>query len=236
MIKKTKNIVLLHGWGSNIKKLEPLSQQLSNLGWNVFIPKLPYFDAPEPNNPWNVFNFSDFVKKKSEKHFNDQPYYIFGHSNGGRISIKIASQKIPLLQGIILCSSAGISRDNVCKRLFFNTINLLFSPFKKTSFYPKVRKLIYKIARNYDYYKITSPNKKETFRLIIAENLKKDAQKISIPTLILWGEKDRITPLKDALWLNKNIPGSKIKIYINQSHTLPYFESKDIAKEIDSWT
>lgn len=233
---KNKNIVLIHGWGSNTGRLEPLAKQLSKLGWQVIIPKLPYFDAPEPNSPWDVSDFSDFIKKKAEKHFNNKPYYLFGHSNGGRISIKIASQSPLLLNGIVLCSSAGISRDNALKRLFFKTINFLFSPLKKTFFYPKIRKLIYKIARNYDYYKITSQNKKETFRLIITENLKEDAKKITAPTLILWGKEDKITPLKDAFWLHKNISSSKIKIYPQQKHTLPYLKAEDIAKQIDSWT
>jgi len=234
---KIKNICLIHGWGSNIKKLKPLKQKLTKLDFNPYTPKLPYFDYPEPNIPWNNANFAKLIKKKCSKHFKNQPYYLFGHSFGGRITIKIAQNNPSCLTGVILCASAGISRDSFTKRAFFKILSLVVKPLKKIPFLKHIiNKVLIKLTGNGDYTKITTTNKKETFKNIIKESQKNQSKKINLPTLIIWGKKDTITPLQDAHFLNQHIKDSKLKLISQGTHTIPYTHSDKIAKTIHSWT
>ena len=74
---------------------------------------------------------------------------------------------------------------------------------------------------------------KKTFQNIISINLKKYYQKISYKTLILWGEKDTSTPLKDAYLLKKIISNSILKTYENTNH-FPYLEKeKEVLQDMD---
>lgn len=232
---KTKNIILIHGWDSNTKKLEPLANELKKLGWNPHIPKLPFFDLPKPNNPWSLASFASFIERECQKKFPNQPYFLFGHSNGGRITIKLAYKKPKNLQGIVLCATAGIFRDPLIKRIPFKILSTIFKPLKKTSLYTKYRKIPHLITHNYDYYKIDSHVKKATFNLIIKEGLKPLAKKITLPCLILWGTKDKLTPIKAAYWLKRNLKNSSLETYSNQSHSLPYSLSHQLAQDIDQW-
>ena len=59
---------------------------------------------------------------------------------------------------------------------------------------------------------------KKTFQNIIEKDLKKEYQEMSCETLILWGEKDEDTPLKDGYLLNKIIKNSEIIIYKGANH------------------
>ena len=59
---------------------------------------------------------------------------------------------------------------------------------------------------------------RETFKNIVNEDLKKYLKKINNETLILWGEIDKDTPLKDAYKIKKEIKNSALIILKNATH------------------
>jgi len=231
----TKNIVLLHGWGSSTIKLEPLAQALASKKWNVYTLKLPGFEAPPPKTAWGVSDYADYAYEMAQKYFKGQSFYVFGHSNGGRMTIKLASEDLKDLEGVILCCSAGISRGNPMKRVFFWSLAKAGKVFNAT---PPLnllaRKAIYKLAREHDYEK-TQGVMKEIFKKMVEEDLKPITSNIKIPTLILWGEIDRMTPLKDAYYLKKHIKNSKLETFPEIGHRLPYLKPEEVAESINKW-
>jgi pimeloyl-ACP methyl ester carboxylesterase len=106
---------------------------------------------------------------------------------------------------------------------------LLFVPFAKAW-----KRFLYKIVREHDYEK-TKGVMRETFKKIISENLKPLICSIKVPVLILWGEKDVMTPFTDALFIKKTLPKSKLVAFQNNGHKLPYEKPKQLAKEINKW-
>ena len=114
-----KNIILLHGWGANTKKLEALAQSLRVKKWKVLIPELPGFDAPQPDKEWSLAEYAEFVTRFAGKAFGRQKYYVFGHSFGGGIALKLAVKNANSPNGIVLCANRGISRGNPIKRGIF---------------------------------------------------------------------------------------------------------------------
>jgi pimeloyl-ACP methyl ester carboxylesterase len=218
-----------------VSKLELLGKALRELGWQVMIPELPYFDAPEPDKPWTVDDFGEYILAEAKKKFNGKPFVWFGHSHGGRIGLKVTSGQTEAVKGLVACAAAGISRDASLKRQVFGLAAQLMAPLKSTPVYPLCRKLLYKLARNHDYEQITSENKQQTFRLVIEEDVKPFIGKVKVPTLILWGDQDRLTPVKDAQLLHERIKDSQMKIYPDQGHRLPYKLPTQLAKEIDDW-
>lgn len=227
---KTKNIVLLHGWGANVKKLEPLAGELKRLGWNVLIPELPGFDAPEPKDIWTLEEYSEYVSSWSEKAFKKKPYFVFGHSFGGRVAIKM-SMKNKFLEGIILCATGGISRGSFVKRIIFQVLAKIGGVLGLGNVWKKV---IYKLAREHDYEK-ASKRMKEIFKKVVEEDLKAYVPKIKIPVLILWGKQDRVTPLKDAYFLSDNLKTKHLVVFDNVGHRLPYERFKEISQEVNQW-
>jgi len=232
----TKNIILLHGWGAESKKLYPLKNNLEKFGWQVLVPKLPGFEAPPPKSIWGLKDYSDYVLKKARKKFGKKRFFVFGHSFGGAIAIKLASENFKETTGVILCATRGVSREKLIKRLFF----IILAKMGKIFLLNKrlalgFRWLLYKLAREHDYEK-TEGIMREVFKKIISEDIKPLLVKVKIPTLILWGEKDKTTPVKDAYFLHSRLSKSKLITFKNQGHRLPYEEAETLAKEIEKWS
>jgi len=106
-------LILLHGWASNkelwanlIKDLLKNNSQNQNesekneiqsrLKIKIFALDLPGFGGSErPENNWFVSDYADLVGKFIEKNCQKNiPIVIVGHSFGGRIAIKLASEKL----------------------------------------------------------------------------------------------------------------------------------------------
>ena len=51
-----------------------------------------------------------------------------------------------------------------------------------------------------------------------------DIAAVTVPTLILWGEEDRVIPVEAGYWLEETIPGSKLVVYPRIGH-LPQEEA-----------
>jgi pimeloyl-ACP methyl ester carboxylesterase len=232
-MKADKNIILLHGWGSSTVKLRSLAFELRSLGWRVKVPKLPGFEAKAPNVGWTLDDYVNHLQKEITA-ANFSNYFVFGHSFGGRVAIKFAF-KGANIQGVVLCAAGGISRGNLLKRMVFTIFAKMGKVFVINSYAAKLfRKVLYKAAREHDYEN-TKGSMRQTFKNVVSEDLKRIIPKIKTPVLVLWGENDKMTPVADAHFLNKNIRKSKLIIYENEGHRLPYAKAKDLAKEINLW-
>ena len=236
MTSSDKKIILVHGWGSSTKKLEKLKIALEKVGWECFSPKLPGFEVPAPATAWGVTDYSKYVLAEGERVFRDKVFFIFGHSFGGMVAIRIGSNKnnknIP---GIILCGTNGISRPPFLKRAFFYILAKLGKifiviPQSAKSF----RKILYFFASGQDYIK-TNDIMRDVFKKVISDDLKPEVSKLKIPVLIIWGEKDKATPVAAGRYINKVVRLSKLIVYSHGDHLIPYFMPCEIAKEIDEW-
>jgi len=73
---------------------------------------------------------------------------------------------------------------------------------------------------------------RKTMKKVIGEDLKKDLKRIKIPTLILWGERDSLTPLADGELMNRLISGSSLLIFSKANHSLPLKMPGEVTQEI----
>jgi len=66
------------------------------------------------------------------------------------------------------------------------------------------------------------------------QNFSKRLKKIKQPTLVVWGEKDNLTPAIFAERLNTDIPNTELVLYPNAGHIpmeeIPLISSKDYQK------
>jgi len=234
-MKIKKNIVLLHGWGAETKKLEPLKKSLEMFGWNVFLPKLPGFENPSPKNIWGLKEYSDYVYEEAKNYFRKENFFVFGHSFGGGIAIKLSVTNLKEISGIVLCATRGISRGSSLKRLLFSVLAKIGKVFLIVPVLANIfKKLLYKAAHEHDYEK-TGGIMKEVFKKVISEDLKPLIKKSKHKTLLFWGENDRVTPISDAFYIMKALPKSTLISYDGVGHRLPYEKPQELAKEINLW-
>lgn len=243
-------IVLLHGWGVNSDKYIETANQLFlqtkdyGLQARIIVPDLPGFGKSDnPPEVWGVDEYVKFVREFIQSiqgqsldfKSKDCPWIMIGHSFGGRIAIKFAAKYPEKLKALILTGAAGIKHlltarqkafyaaAKIGKKIFsLPLINRLEKPAEK---------LLYKVARERDYYQAQGVMK-EVFKKVTSEDLAPCLDKIKIPTLLVWGAKDKSTPLADAEIIKLKIVNCKLEIIGEANHSLPYGYPEKFAKII----
>lgn len=226
-------LLILHGWGGSSNSWLNVLEHLKN-DFLILCPDLPGFGKTNPpQQPWSLLDYTHFVKKFVLE-FNLKEVFLLGHSFGGRIAIKFSVLWPEMVKKLILCSSAGIKQKLKIKQkiIFFLSLigNAIFSQSPLKNFQHKARNLFYIFLRDSDYIKATGVMR-ETLKNILAEDLSSDLEKINSPTLIIWGEKDNIVPLKLAFLFKEKIKNSQLKILPKVKHS-PHLEDAEKLSKI----
>jgi pimeloyl-ACP methyl ester carboxylesterase len=235
---KGEPILLLHGWGGSMESLSSLSHELIKKGFMVFILDLPGFGKSEtPKEAYTLDDYADLVEK-FVKHYNEDQICIFGHSFGGSIAIKMAIRKNIKINKLILCNSSGIrSKKNIKLKMIHyiaKGVKRIFSLPILKSFYSPIRKIFYYyILRQRDY--IDHQDKKETFQNILSEDVTPILDKVTIPTLLIWGEKDKDTPVSHGKRMLLRMKNAKLNIFKEIGHGLPIKKPDLVAEEINQF-
>lgn len=209
--------LILHGWGSKAEKWEGIGELLVKRGFKVIIPDLPGFGLSQlPLNPWNLDDYCTFVENLV-KFLNLDKFHLLGNSFGGAVAVKYSLKHPEKVEKLFLVAAACIRRKTI-KKSVLKWASKVLKNFSFLPFYSFIRKKIYQLIRS-DYADFDNVMK-ETYLKVISEDLSKFLSSIKIPTVIIWGDKDRATPVEHAYLINKQIIGSKLIIIPGGTHYL----------------
>lgn len=225
-IVSMKKIIILHGWTKNMDKWQHFIEIMKEKKADVKLLKIPGL-TEKLNEVWKIDDYVAWLNKIIGK----DKATLVGHSNGGRISLAFANKYPEKLNKLILIDSAGIYHNEFpirAKRLIFKTIAKLG---KKIISSENFKNMLYKFARESDY-KDLDENIKQTMINLISTDLRPILPQISIPTLIIWGGDDKITPLSDGLMMNRLIENSKLEVISEARHSPMFTHPEIVAKTI----
>ena len=233
-----ESILLLHGWGCDVNIFSRMTKHLSQ-SYKVYALDLPGFGkSDEPLEPWNVDNYVDlvikFIKKNKIKKLS-----LLGHSNGGRIIIKMLNKKLDFeVSKIILVDSAGIkNKKNIEKSFKVRIIRFLKKiVFNKLTnwLFPRLLNKIKSRMGSADY-RNASPVMRDTLVKIINEDLTEFLPNINVPALLIWGDLDTATPISDAYLMEKLIPNAGLVVLKGRSHYSFLEDEETVNKVLDSF-
>lgn len=238
-MQKCHNILILHGWRLSGDKYINLAKLLSSgKHFQVFSPDMPGFGKEEiPLRPFSLNDYVDFIDKFLKKKKINRTF-IIGHSFGGRVAIKFASLFPQKVEKVVLTGVPGFLPVSNLKVKFFllvsKTGKLLFSLPLLSILEKKARNVLYKISGASDYAH-TSGTMRETFKLIIREDLAESMKKLRIPVKLVWGELDTTVPVGIAYKMNMVIGGSKLTVINKATHRLPYENYQDFFQAVKSF-
>lgn len=219
MIKKIKNlninyiqyghgedVVLLHGWGQNIKMMDPLGKNITNK--RITILDLPGFGSSmEPDFAYNISDYASLLHDLLTELGICNPTLI-GHSFGGRVAIYYAS--IYPVEKLVLFGSPFIKRENGGIKV------KVLKSLKKIQFLNNLAEKMKKHMGSEDY-KNASGVMREILVNTVNTDLSSCATKITCPTLLIWGDKDEAVPVSEAKKLESLINDSAL-IVLNGTH------------------
>ena len=224
-------ILVLHGWGWPISSSQwiTVKELLEKAGYAVFLPDLPGFGkTPSPKEPWMIDDYVEWVKNFCEEN-NLSKIFLLGHSFGGSAAAKFSIKYPERVRKLILVDSAGIRRKRLQKEIQKKIAHFL-NHFSFLPFYGFVRKIAYRTLFRHSDYLLTEGVMKETYLKVLGEDISDIFSDISVPALLIWGEKDGITPLAHAYFMKEKIPGAELHIIPNVRHN-PHREAPGVLAE-----
>ena len=232
---KGKVVVLLHGWGDRAAGLDILRAALAER-FTVIVPDLPGFGSTAaPHGVWGLADYARFVAAFLQKIGKKDIYAFVGHSNGGAIAIRGLSSGMLAADRLILLASAGIrdtySGRNKALRMAVKTGKLLASPLP-ASIKQRLRRGVY-TAIGSDM--LVAEHLQETFKRIVADDVRADAAKLALPTLLVYGEADTATPVGYGETFHELIPGSTLEILPGAGHFVYMDRPRDVTRAIEEF-
>lgn len=211
-----KDIVILHGWGSN--------KDIMSKNFKSYLPKFRqiYVDLPGfGKSPTEYVLTTDDYTNIMEiflKTINASKDTIMGHSYGGKVATKLNPKNLVLLSsaGIVEEKSAKVKRK-IKMAKFFKALGL---------------GAITKIFRSKDVDNM-SENMYATFKNVLNEDFTEDFKNFLGKAYIFWGESDTATSLASGKKIASLIKNSEFKSY-EGTHFFFVEHAKDISERVEN--
>ncbi|MFQ5969474.1 MAG: alpha/beta fold hydrolase [Nitrososphaerales archaeon] len=230
---KSNHVLFLHGLGASAERWGRVVPIFAKY-FHVVAPDIigfGYSDKPEVN--YTISFFLDFVmgfvSALGMEHLN-----LIGSSLGGHIAAELAITSKNRIEKLVLVTPAGIMKESTpvlnhyIAAAMYPTFDNAKKAFEQMAGNPNAVDIVY--AKDF-VNRMQLPNAKYTFMSAImgskaAPNLSGRLKWIEAPTLILWGEKDGMIPVRYAGNFQSKIKGSQLAIIKGSGHT-PYFEKPE---------
>lgn len=222
-------LMLLHGLFGALSNWDSVVKKFSQ-DYRVIIPMLPIYEMPirEAGLEGLVKFVEDFVKLKQLDNLT-----VMGNSLGGHVALIYTLQNEDKVKRLILTGSSGLfensmggsfpkrgSYDYIKERVeytFYNpetaTKEYVDEVFETTKSIPKCMRIV-SIAKSAQRH-----------------NMAKEITKIKVPTLLIWGLNDTITPPMVGHEFNRLIPNSTLR-FIDKCCHAPMMEHPEKFNEI----
>jgi pimeloyl-ACP methyl ester carboxylesterase len=214
---KGEPLVVVHGGNSHAgpwaKNLRELAQK-----YTVFVPDLPGFGLSQKMaGDYHIPDLTNFISEFT-KSMGLESFYLMGHSLGGAIAASYTVQHPEQVKKLILIDSMGMGEDIAL------WIKLLTVPgiakYLGKSVVGVLKGVKWTIEAMFRSMEFILPVSEASLIIgcgsvgIQTESifLKQKLSGIVAPTLIVWGDKDRIVPVKQAYATASAIPGCQLRI------------------------
>lgn len=225
---KGEVLLLLHGLFGALSNWEEVVGKFSQK-YRVVIPLLPIYDMPlkEAGLDWLVNHVHEFTKLKNLNNLT-----LIGNSLGGHIALIYALKYPDDVNRMVLTGSSGLFesgmggsfpkrgnyeyiRERVAYTFFdpkVATKDLIDEVFETTNSIPKCMRIV-AMAKSAQRH-----------------NMAKDITRIQVPTLLVWGLNDTITPPMVGHEFNRLIPNSKLR-FVDKCCHAPMMEHPQIFND-----
>ncbi len=214
---KNRDIVFLHGWGSNKELMKQAFGSYFKDFRHIYI-DMPGFGKSPNEEILTTFDYKEIVELFLQT-LSSKKDVIVGHSFGGKVAILLNPKKLVLL------SSAGIKTEKSFK------VKVKIALFKTLK--PLGLGKFYKLFASKDVEGMKQ-NMYETFKNVVDENFEDIFKSFDSPTLILWGKEDSATPLSSGKKMASLIKNSTFYEF-EGDHYFFLKEPKKVSEKIEEF-
>jgi pimeloyl-ACP methyl ester carboxylesterase len=246
-------IILLHGSNSQLQTWDEWTQRLKDK-YRIIRLDLPGhgITGPDPKDDYSAAASISVIERLAANR-GIKKFTLGGNSMGGGISYAYALVHPDKLDGLILVDAAG-APDSSKKKLpigfrimqmpLINKLATVITPRSiiEKSLRASVSRSDYITDAEVDLYwnMLRRPGNRDATVKRFAQYANrnrnpKPAENLSIPTLILWGDEDKLIPVSAFSWFEKQFPDHLTHIYKGTGH-LPMQEvAEQSARDVGDW-
>lgn len=245
LLKKEKNysyieagegtpIIVLHGLMGGLSNFSSVITHFSQKGYKVVVPELPIYTKSLLKT--NVKSFAkylhDFIEYKGYENV-----ILLGNSLGGHIGLYHTKQYPKKVKALIITGSSGLYES------------AMGGSYPKRSDYEVIKKKAQDVfydpavatkAIVDEVYETVNDRNKLIKTLAIAKsairhNMAKDLPKMTLPTCIIWGKNDTVTPPEVAVEFDSLLPDSELFWIDKCGHAAMMEHPEEFNQIMDAW-
>lgn len=227
-------IIVLHGLMGGLSNFNSVTKHFSDNGYKVVIPELPIYTMSLLKT--NVRSFAKYLHSFIEFKGYEE-VILLGNSLGGHIGLyhtKLYPEKV---KALIITGSSGLYES------------AMGSGYTKRSDYEVIKKKAQDVFYDPEVatkeivdevYETVNDRNKLIKTLAIAKsairhNMAKDLPKIQVPTCIIWGKNDTVTPPEVAEEFHTLLPDSDLFWIDKCGHAAMMEHPEEFNKILESW-
>ena len=211
-----KDIVILHGWGSNKEIMKQAFGNLLQDFRHIYV-DMPGFGKSSNDYVLTTKDYSLIIKNFLQT-LNTNVIAIAGHSFGGKVATLINPDNL------ILLSTAGILEEKSFK---VKTKIFIAKIFNKLGLSKITKSFRSDDVKQMDYYMY------ETFKNVVDEDFTFVFESFEKNAMIFWGKTDTATTLSSGIKINELIKNSSFEAY-DSDHYFFLKYAKDICEKIEN--
>lgn len=223
-------LVLIHGAGGSLHVWDGWVRELRSKARLISV-DLPGhgLTGAWPRNEYTVEAYTDFVEALVDA-LNLNRFALAGHSLGGAVAWTFAARRPDRVSQIILIDAAGESRNppwptRLARLPIVGDIGIYFKPQqwvqrKLTEAYADPAMVTpERVKRTAELQRFPGNREAALLRARTQEPLDaRPLKRLTVPTLILWGARDRWVPVADAYRFKDDIKAATIEVFERLGH------------------
>lgn len=227
-------LILLHGLMGDLSNLASVVDYFSTVGYQVLVPKLPIYTLPIINT--NVKSLVTYLKDFIEYKKFDK-VVLFGNSLGGHVALYFTKNYPEFVKALVLTGSSGLYEKSLGntypkrgdKEYIRNKVQEVFYDPNVAS-----EELIETVID-------TVNDRGKVIRTLalaksaIRHNMGKDLPTFTMPTCIIWGRNDKVTPPEVAIEFNELLPDSELFWIDKCGHAAMMEHPAEFNKLLHAW-
>lgn len=241
-------IILLHGFLSSTYTFHRIIPILKD-HYSVVAIDFPGFGRSEKSRSfiYSYYNYAHFVKECAD-YFNLDQFYVAGHSMGGQIALNMVNVMPDRIKGLVLLGCSGYLKKSSKIWIYSSYVpffdRAISMYIQKKGVVNGLKNVLYnhsfitdkhieefgKPLADRDFYKVLARLLRYREGDLTSEQLKD----ISTPSLLLWGEEDRVVPVHIGAQLESDLPQAKMITFKETGHLITEERPNEVCKAIIS--
>lgn len=230
-------ILFLHGWGTGLYTFLGMMELMQGDGRLVALDFPGFGESEVPHDVWGTEEYAAFTVQFA-KQLGIERCTLISHSFGGRVSMRMALQQPQLVTNMAMIAAAGIKRQqSFFKKMRIRTIQTLAKTagaMLPSFIGMPIKQKLYSLIASPDY--LQAGALKNIFVKVVNEDMKDVLPTISVPTLLLYGSDDAMTPPEVGKLLRDGISNSSYIEFPGFDHnTILERGRHQVCHQIQQW-